>query len=208
MGVARRDRRTFCVNAPAGAYRPARAGSPSWAGQGVSAPVGVGWPAPVFDPARTEHDTVRAQLDELLGPALDPTTAAIAQQLCPAADIRAESAEAFAETRLPAASVDLMVGNVSVGEIALHDPVHQRRLPLARHPAVTGTYLPAHRHLPSRRPPAPPPGPSAAGHQPTRDPPSRSQQRPAGRGPLAGPGTAVVHRSTRRPTTGPAPRVH
>ena len=146
---------------------------------------GWGSLAPVFDPARPEHDAVREQLAELLGPAgyraasrttlnahytdaalaravwqaldaagftdtggrvlepgcgagvflglappaateligveLDPTTAAIAQLLYPGADIRAES---FADTRLPAGSVDLTIGNVPFGKISLHDPVH------------------------------------------------------------------------------------
>ncbi|MBW3648164.1 MAG: helicase, partial [Actinobacteria bacterium] len=142
-----------------------------------------GWGAlpAVFDPAHTEHDIVRAELAELLGPAgyraasrttlnahytdaaladavwdalvaggfaggrvlepgcgagtflglapaateligveLDPTTAAIAAALYPAADIRAES---FADTRLPVGSVDLTIGNVPFAKIALHDPV-------------------------------------------------------------------------------------
>ena len=58
---------------------------------------------------------------ELIGVELDPTTAAIAQHLYPQADIRAES---FALTRLPAGSLDLVIGNVPFGKIALHDPVH------------------------------------------------------------------------------------
>jgi N12 class adenine-specific DNA methylase len=58
---------------------------------------------------------------ELIGVELDPTTAAIAQHLYPRADIRAES---FALTRLPAGSLDLVIGNVPFGKIALHDPVH------------------------------------------------------------------------------------
>jgi len=145
---------------------------------------GWGSLAPVFDPVRTEHNAVREQLAELLGPAgyraasrttlnahytdaalaqalwqaldeagfagtggrvlepgcgagvflglapaaateligveLDPTTAAIARLLYPDAHIRAES---FADTRLPAGSVDLTVGNVPFGKISLHDPV-------------------------------------------------------------------------------------
>ena len=86
------------------------------------------WGGPATVSTRTHRaGAVRAQLAELLGPALDPTTAAIARQLCPAADTCA------AATRLPAASVDLMVGNVPFGEIVLHDPV-QHRLLLAPQP--------------------------------------------------------------------------
>jgi len=58
---------------------------------------------------------------EMVGVELDPTSAAIAAALYPHAQVRAES---FAETRLPGGSVDLVVGNVPFGKIALHDPVH------------------------------------------------------------------------------------
>jgi len=58
---------------------------------------------------------------EMVGIELDPTSAAIAAALYPHAQVRAES---FADTRLPAGSVDLVVGNVPFGKIALHDPVH------------------------------------------------------------------------------------
>ena len=58
---------------------------------------------------------------ELVGVELDPTTAAIAATLYPHAHIRAES---FADTRLPANSFDLTIGNVPFGQTALHDKVH------------------------------------------------------------------------------------
>ncbi len=58
---------------------------------------------------------------QLVGVELDPTSAAIAAALYPRAQVRAES---FGDTRLPAGSVDLVVGNVPFGKVALHDPVH------------------------------------------------------------------------------------
>jgi N12 class adenine-specific DNA methylase len=58
---------------------------------------------------------------ELVGVELDPTTAAIAAALYPHASIRRES---FADTRLPANSFDLTIGNVPFGQNALHDKVH------------------------------------------------------------------------------------
>ena len=57
----------------------------------------------------------------LIGVELDPVTAAIAAKLYPHADIRAQS---FAETRIPSASIDLVIGNVPFGKVALHDKVH------------------------------------------------------------------------------------
>jgi len=57
----------------------------------------------------------------LIGVELDPVTAAIAAKLYPHADIRAQS---FAETRIPNASIDLVIGNVPFGKVALHDKVH------------------------------------------------------------------------------------
>ena len=57
----------------------------------------------------------------LLGVELDPTTAAIAAHLYPHADIRQES---FATTRIPRGHLDLVIGNVPFGKVALHDPVH------------------------------------------------------------------------------------
>ncbi len=62
-----------------------------------------------------------AAATELVGVELDPTSAAIAAALYPHAQIRSES---FSDTRLPAGSVDLVIGNVPFGKIALHDPVH------------------------------------------------------------------------------------
>jgi N12 class adenine-specific DNA methylase/predicted RNA methylase len=58
---------------------------------------------------------------QVIGVELDPTTAAIAQALYPAARIRAES---FADTNLSDASQDLVIGNVPFGAIALHDRHH------------------------------------------------------------------------------------
>ena len=57
----------------------------------------------------------------LLGVELDPTTAAIAALVYPHAEVRAES---FADTRAPAGSFDVVIGNVPFGKVALHDPVH------------------------------------------------------------------------------------
>lgn len=64
---------------------------------------------------------VRAKDSALFGVELDPTTAAIAQHLYPRADIRQES---FADTRIPRDYLDLAIGNVPFGKVALHDPVH------------------------------------------------------------------------------------
>ena len=58
------------------------------------------------------------------GVELDPTTARIAQLLYPQADIRTEG---FEQTALADGSVDLVVGNVPFGKIALHDPAPQSR---------------------------------------------------------------------------------
>lgn len=57
----------------------------------------------------------------MMGVELDPTTAAIAALLYPAARIRAES---FAETRLPGGYFDAVVGNVPFADVRLHDPLH------------------------------------------------------------------------------------
>jgi len=62
-----------------------------------------------------------AAATELIGVELDPSTAAIAAALYPHADIRSES---FADTRIQAGSIDLVIGNVPFGKIALHDKVH------------------------------------------------------------------------------------
>jgi hypothetical protein len=64
---------------------------------------------------------VTAKDSALFGVELDPTTAAIAQHLYPHADIRQES---FADTRIPRDYLDLVIGNVPFGKVALHDPVH------------------------------------------------------------------------------------
>ncbi|HEY5985654.1 MAG TPA: hypothetical protein VIV12_04615, partial [Streptosporangiaceae bacterium] len=55
----------------------------------------------------------------LTGVEVEPVTAAIAAALYPDAQIRCES---FAETRAPAGSFDLAIGNVPFGNLALHDP--------------------------------------------------------------------------------------
>jgi N12 class adenine-specific DNA methylase len=57
----------------------------------------------------------------LTGIELDPTTASVARHLHPQADIRTES---FADTRIPGGTVDLVIGNVPFGKIAVHDKVH------------------------------------------------------------------------------------
>ena len=65
-----------------------------------------------------------AVLDEALswiGIELDPITAQIAQHLYPDAEIRNEG---FETTTMPDASVDLVVGNVPFGQVALNDPIH------------------------------------------------------------------------------------
>jgi len=59
----------------------------------------------------------------LTGVELDPTTAAIAGYLYPEATIRAES---FADTRLPAAHFDAVIGNVPFANVTLTDPVHNQ----------------------------------------------------------------------------------
>lgn len=59
----------------------------------------------------------------MLGVELDPITARIASHLYPQADIRTES---FADTRLPARSLDAVIGNVPFSKVALHDPVANR----------------------------------------------------------------------------------
>lgn len=64
-------------------------------------------------------DNVRES--EVVGVELDPTTAAIAQNLYPSADIRAES---FADTRLPEQHFDVAVGNVPFAKVTLHDRLH------------------------------------------------------------------------------------
>ena len=64
---------------------------------------------------------VTAKDSALFGVELDPTTAAIAKHLYPHADIRQES---FADTRIPRDYLDLVIGNVPFGKVALHDPVH------------------------------------------------------------------------------------
>ncbi|MGH9156118.1 MAG: methyltransferase domain-containing protein, partial [Acidimicrobiales bacterium] len=58
---------------------------------------------------------------EYVGVELDPTTARIAAALHPQTDIRNEGFEA---TRLPEASVDLVIGNVPFGTHAPYDPRH------------------------------------------------------------------------------------
>jgi len=62
-----------------------------------------------------------ASATRLVGIELDPTTAAVAQELYPHAEVRAES---FADNRLPEGGFDLAIGNVPFGKISLHDPVH------------------------------------------------------------------------------------
>ncbi len=59
----------------------------------------------------------------LTGVELDPTTAAIAGYLYPETTIRAES---FADTRLPEAHFDAVIGNVPFANVTLTDPVHNQ----------------------------------------------------------------------------------
>ena len=64
-----------------------------------------------------------AALDlDAIGVELEPTTARIARLLHPDADIRNEG---FETTRLPE-PIDLAIGNVPFGKLALHDPIHNR----------------------------------------------------------------------------------
>ena len=60
----------------------------------------------------------------LTGIEVDPLTAAIAQQLYPDADIRAEG---FESTALPNESFDLAISNVPFGNYKLHDPQFNER---------------------------------------------------------------------------------
>jgi N12 class adenine-specific DNA methylase len=69
---------------------------------------------------------------DMVGVELDSTTAAISKALYPSATIRNES---FADTRLPAGSMDAVVGNVPFGDFALTDRVHNpgRKLSIHNH---------------------------------------------------------------------------
>lgn len=69
---------------------------------------------------------------DMVGVELDSTTAAISKALYPDATIRNES---FADTRLPAGSMDAVVGNVPFGDFALTDRVHNpgRKLSIHNH---------------------------------------------------------------------------
>ncbi|GAW47930.1 MULTISPECIES: SNF2-related protein [unclassified Nocardioides] len=60
---------------------------------------------------------------DVIGVELDPTTARVAALLYPGAEVREES---FAETRLPAASRDLVIGNVPFGDVVPHDSRYNR----------------------------------------------------------------------------------
>jgi len=62
-------------------------------------------------------------ITRLLGVELDPTTAAIAAKLNPHAEVRTQS---FADTRLAAGSVDLVIGNVPFAKTVLTDRVHNQ----------------------------------------------------------------------------------
>lgn len=68
----------------------------------------------------------------VVGVEVDPTTAAIAAALNPAAEIRAES---FAESRFPAGRFAAAIGNVPFGDHALFDPLDnpQRSLSIHNH---------------------------------------------------------------------------
>jgi N12 class adenine-specific DNA methylase/SAM-dependent methyltransferase len=66
-------------------------------------------------------DLTRDKDATVFGVELDPTTAAIAQHLYPHAQIRNES---FADTRIPPDYLDLVIGNVPFGNIAVHDKTY------------------------------------------------------------------------------------
>ncbi|MDO5633437.1 MAG: helicase [Micrococcus sp.] len=66
----------------------------------------------------------------LLGVELDPTTARIAAQRHPGAEIRTES---FADTSLPEGFADAVIGNVPFAEVALYDPTHNPGRGLSMH---------------------------------------------------------------------------
>jgi N12 class adenine-specific DNA methylase len=76
---------------------------------------------------------------ELIGIELDPSTAAIAAAVYPHAEVRNES---FADTRLPEGYLDLAIGNVPFGNVALSDPRHNPRgLSIHNHFLVKALYL-------------------------------------------------------------------
>jgi len=57
----------------------------------------------------------------VVGVELDPTTAAVARALYPAAEVRAEG---FEHSRFPPGSFDATVGNVPFAKVSLYDPAH------------------------------------------------------------------------------------
>ncbi len=76
---------------------------------------------------------------ELVGVELDPTTAAIAAALHPAARVLCES---FGDSRFSESSFDLMVGNVPFGDIVLHDRRHNAlRHSIHNHFIIKGLHL-------------------------------------------------------------------
>jgi len=93
-------------------------------GAGLSELLADGDPVTVLEPgcgAGTFLGLAPTGVDTLIGVEVDPTTAAIAAQLYPHAEIRRQS---FAETRLPDGSLDLVIGNVPFAKTVLHDRVH------------------------------------------------------------------------------------
>ena len=75
----------------------------------------------------------------MTGVELDPITAAISHGLYPGAQIRSES---FADTRLPEAHVDAVIGNVPFANVALHDPVHNpTKQSIHNHFIIKGLHL-------------------------------------------------------------------
>jgi N12 class adenine-specific DNA methylase len=76
---------------------------------------------------------------DLIGVELDPSTAAIAAAVYPHAELRNES---FADTRLPEGYLDVAIGNVPFGNVALADPRHNPRgLSIHNHFLVKALYL-------------------------------------------------------------------
>lgn len=81
-------------------------------------------------------------LGRAVGVELDPVTARIAAQRHPTANIRTES---FADSTLPDAFADVVIGNVPFADVALHDPRHNpgRGLTMHNHFLVKSLHLTA-----------------------------------------------------------------
>jgi N12 class adenine-specific DNA methylase len=90
--------------------------------------------------AGTFLGTAPKHLDlDLIGVELDPITARIAAALYPHATVRAEG---FERSQFAEGSFDLVIGNVPFGQVALHDPTHNRsRLSIHNHFLLKGLHL-------------------------------------------------------------------